>query len=172
MIRRLYRELRAIAGVRLRSEPAGHTLQPTAIVHEVYLKLVTHEGGAWRSRSEFVAAAARAMREILVDHARRKRSLKRGGDRERVCIDDAPDPGAHSPSSDGLDVLVLHEAIDDLHRVDERAARVVTLRFFGGLTVVEAADALGISRASAEEDWRVARAWLKRRMVREPEADA
>lgn len=164
MILRLYRELRAIAGVHLRRERMGHTLQPTAMVHEVYLKLATRGGDGWRSRGEFVAAAARAMREILVDHARRKRAMKRGGDWERVCIERAVDPDAPEPSSDGLDVLALHEALADLEQVDDRAARVVMLRFFGGLTVEEAADALGVSRSCAEEDWRVARAWLKGRL--------
>lgn len=164
---RLYRELRAIARSHLRREASGHTLQPTAIVHEVYLKLAGRHGGGWRSRGEFVGAAAKAMREILVDHARRKRAQKRGGGAEPVRIDDAADGDAIEPAKHGLDVIVLHEAISDLERVDPRAARVVTLRFFGGLKVGEAAEALGISRTCAEEDWRIARAWLKGRVSSE-----
>lgn len=164
MIQHLYRELRAIAGAQLRSERAGHTLQPTAIVHEVYVKLAAGEKGRWASRAEFVANAARAMREILVDHARRRRAAKRGGDCERVYIEDAVDPGAPDPAVTRLDVLALHEALSEFERLDERAARVVTLRFFGGLSVGEAADALEISKSAAEEDWRVARAWLARRL--------
>ncbi|HJT76246.1 MAG TPA: ECF-type sigma factor [Gemmataceae bacterium] len=153
----VYDELRRLAAARLARERPGHTLQPTALVHEAYLRLVA--GGdepAWESRRHFFAAAAEAMRRILIDQARRKKRAKRGGDRRRVDLDPVEVPDA----ARGDDLLALDEALDALAREAPEKAELVRLRFFAGLSVEEAGRCLGISRATADRHWAYARAWL------------
>ncbi|HEY2784528.1 MAG TPA: ECF-type sigma factor [Fimbriiglobus sp.] len=151
----VYDELRTLAAVRLAAEPAGHTLQPTALVHEVYLKLADRSG--FPDRSQFLAAAVEAMRRVLVDHARRKRAVKRGGDARRLAVDPDQFPGRNL---DPDDLISLDEALTRFAAIDPIAARVAALRVFTGLSVEEAGDTLGLPRASAYRDWAYARAWL------------
>jgi RNA polymerase sigma factor (TIGR02999 family) len=164
----VYAELRKLAAARLAGEKAGHTLQPTALVHEAYLRLV---GGGqpqdWTGRGHFFAAAAEAMRRILVESARHKRSQKAGGGRHRVDLD-AVEPAVADP---GEDLLAIDEALAELERKDSRKAELVKLRFFAGLTVEQAARALGIATSTADEDWAYARSWL-RLALGGPPADA
>jgi RNA polymerase sigma factor (TIGR02999 family) len=153
----VYKELRRLAGQKLAGEKPGQTLQPTALVHEAYLRLVgTSAEPHWNSRGHFFAAAAEAMRRILVDQARRKRSLRRGGNLQRHPIEDqeieAPEPS--------MDVLAIHEALERFQGVDATAAQIVKLRYFVGLTIPQAAEALGISTSTADRSWAYARAWL------------
>jgi RNA polymerase sigma factor (TIGR02999 family) len=153
----IYRELRRLAQHRLAREKPGQTLQATALVHEAYLRLVEgEEARRWNSRGHFFAAAAEAMRRILVENARRKRAEKHGGRLERQDVDDI-DIEAPSPSED---LLALNEALTKLEAEDPVKARLVKLRYFAGLTEEEAANALGISYASAQRQWRYARVWL------------
>jgi RNA polymerase sigma factor (TIGR02999 family) len=153
----VYDELRQLAAARLAAEPAGHTLQPTALVHEAYLRLVG-EGrpSDWNGRPHFFAAAAAAMRRILIDKARRKHSLKHGGGCVRINLDEALMVGAEPPPQ----LFELTELLDRLAVADPSAARLVHLRFFAGLTSDQAADVLGISPRSADHLWAYARAWL------------
>ena len=141
----------------MRRERADHTLSPTAVVHEAVIRLL---GGAVfdkaAGRSYLFASAARAMREILVDHARRRAADRRGGDRRRVPLDRV----VESFEAKELDVIALHEALDRLAEWDERQSQVITLRYFGGLTMSEVAESLGVSVVTVERDWRLARAWL------------
>ena len=165
----VYEELRKLAAHRIGNEKPGQTLQATALVHEAYLRLVDVEPSKrqqWNGRGHFFAAAAEAMRRILVEAARRKQSLKAGGDRRRVEVD-AVDPmiAAEAP---GLDLLALDEALAALAREEPRKVEVVKLRFFAGLTNDQAAEVLGISSATAENDWAYARAWLRLRLEGEP----
>lgn len=157
----VYDELCRLAGSYLRRERADHTLQPTALAHEAWMRMVDATRVVWRDRAQFLAIAARTMRQILVDHARAHRAQKRGGDAVRVTLSDAQ---ADFGRPD-LDVLAVDEALDALAALDERKARVVELRFFGGLTEEEAAHALGVSQTTVENDWRFARAWLHRRLT-------
>ncbi len=152
----VYDELRRIASRHMRREGEQHTLQPTALVHEAYLKLVDQKRAEWDGRTHFLCVASGAMRRILVDHARRRLRHKRGADFERVDIDEVLERAAASDD----DVLGLHEALDRLAALDERQARVVELRFFGGLSVEETAAALGVSRRTVEGEWTHAKAWL------------
>lgn len=154
----VYQELRRLAARRMAGEAPGHTLQATALVHEAYLSLVDAGGGKFQNRAHFFGAAAQAMRRILVDHARAKKALKRGGDLERVDLDGIDLP---SPMPDD-ELLALDEALDRLAMVDTRAVEMVKLCFFAGLTQQEAARELGVSLASAERIWSFARAWLLR----------
>jgi RNA polymerase sigma factor (TIGR02999 family) len=156
----VYDELRKLAAARMAAEPAGQTLQPTALVHEAYLRLVGGEERAWDSRGHFFAAAAEAMRRILIDNARRKRRQKRGGARRRVALD----PAQLSYSSTSEDLLDLNDALDCLAAEDPQAAQFVKLRYFAGLSVEEAAEMVGLSRSAACEHWAYARAWLHRRL--------
>jgi RNA polymerase sigma factor (TIGR02999 family) len=154
----VYDELRKLAAARLASEAPGQTLQPTALVHEAYLRLVgSDQGQPWNGRGHFFAAAAEAMRRILVDAARRKRSLKQGGDRRRVELADV-EPAVGAPD---LDLIALDEALDRLARTDPRKAELVKLRFFAGLTTEQAAAALGVSTSTADNDWAYAKSWLR-----------
>jgi RNA polymerase sigma factor (TIGR02999 family) len=154
----VYEELRKLAAARLASEKPGQTLQATALVHEAYLRLVgTNESQSWDSRGHFFSAAAEAMRRILVDNARRKQSLKKGGDRRRVDLDKAGDVTQPSRADD---LLALDEALSRLAEQDPTKAELVKLRFFGGLTIPDAAEALGISHATAERHWTFAKTWL------------
>jgi RNA polymerase sigma factor (TIGR02999 family) len=156
----VYDEFRALARHYLAQERMNHTLQPTALVHEAYLKLVDQTRVDWQGRSHFFAVAAQAMRRILVDHARSRQREKRGGGRPRVTLDEAV---ALSPQKDE-DVLALDEALEKLAALDARQAKVVELRFFGGMSVEEVAEALGVSKRTVEGDWTFARAWLSREL--------
>jgi RNA polymerase sigma factor (TIGR02999 family) len=153
----VYDELRKLAARRLAQEKPGQTLQATALVHEAYLRLVdTQKAQAWNSRGHFFAAAAEAMRRILVEQARRKQSLKAGGGRRRVDLADV-----ELAVGPGFDLLALDDALQQLARKDPRKAELVKLRFFAGLTVGQAAQALGIAPSTADEDWAYARSWLR-----------
>jgi RNA polymerase sigma factor (TIGR02999 family) len=154
----LYSELRRLAAQRLAHEAPGQTIQATALVHEAYLRLIgTSKDQHWNSRGHFFGAAAEAMRRILVDRARHKLSLKAGGDRHRQDLG-AIEPAAPEP---GIDLLALNDALTKLEIQDKRKAELVKLRFFAGLTNAEAALALGISTATADNDWAYARCWLR-----------
>jgi len=160
----VYQELRRLAAHKMAQEPSGHTLQPTALVHEAYLRLVgAGQPQQWEGRGHFFSAAAEAMRRILVDRAREKKALKRGGNLERVDID-AVELLAPMPDDE---LLALDEALDRLVTVDTRAAEMVKLCFFVGLTQEEAAHELGISVSTAERVWAFARAWLLREVKRQ-----
>jgi RNA polymerase sigma factor (TIGR02999 family) len=152
----VYEELRLLAAQKLSHEPAGQTLQATALVHEAYLRLVGDEPQSWENRGHFFAAAAEAMRRILIENARRKRREKHGGDRQRMDLATV-DPALDGPSDD---ILVVDDAIEKLAQEDPEAARLVKLRYFSGLTVPEAATVLGLSLRTAEREWAYARAWL------------
>jgi RNA polymerase sigma factor (TIGR02999 family) len=156
----VYDELRKLAAQKMAQEKPGQTVQPTALVHEAYLRLVGAGGPGWSSRGHFFAAAAEAMRRILVERARHKRSVKSGGDRRRENFEQV-EPAVAGPD---LDLLALDEALDALECHDPRAAAIVKLRFFAGLTVGEAAQSLGVSTATAENDWAFARCWLRREL--------
>jgi len=153
----VYDDLRRVAAAQMRREPAGHSLQPTALVHEVYLRLVDQRKVEWRSRVHFFAVAAGVMRRILVDHARARLAEKRGGGGETVSLvgDEAV---GNSPT---IDILALHEALERMAVFSPRQARIVELRYFGGLTIEEAAAAVGISDATLVREWTVAKAWLR-----------
>lgn len=154
----LYDELRVLAGRLMRAERPDHTLQPTALVHEAYLRLVDQRQVQWQGRAHFLGLAARMMRRVLVDHARARATAKRGGEQVRVTLDD------ETLASDerGLELLALDEALERLAEEDPRAGRVVELRFFGGLTVEETAGVLETSPVTVKRDWQYARAWLSR----------
>ena len=156
----IYDELRRQAARELRGERAGHTLQPTALVHEVYLRLAQPRRVPWKSRAEFFAASAQAMRRILVDHARKRAAFKRAGNWTRIELaDDVAIEGKRE-----LDLLALDDALARLAELDPRHARIVELRFFGGLSVAETASVLKVSTATVKRDWSLARAWLHRRL--------
>ncbi len=160
----VYEELRRLAEGQLASEPKGLTLQATALVHEAYLKL-SGSGRSWSDRRHFFAAAAEAMRRILVDHARRRNRLRRGGGRSRVDADLGLLPEVRPDD----EVLALADALYQFEREDERAALLVKLRYFAGLTMEEAAVVVGVSRATAARDWVFAKAWLKKSLADMPE---
>ncbi len=151
----VYEELRRLAASRMARESGRRTLQPTELVHEAYLRLVGDGDVAWDSRGHFFAAAAQAMRRILVDRARRRRRVKHGGGRARVPLDDAEPRGRES-----VDHVVLDEALRRIEEVDGRAAQVVMLRYFAGLGVEDTAKAMGVSAMTVKRDWAFARAWL------------
>ena len=157
LARHVYDDLRKRARGYLRRERGNHTLQPTALVHEAYLRLVDDGEKDWKGRTHFLAAAAIAMRRILIDHARERGAAKRGGDLHRVTLNDAAALGA----GPDVDVIALHDALERLEALNERHARVVELRFFAGLTTEEVAEVLGLSRATVDNDWRFAKRWLK-----------
>ncbi|MBI1852414.1 MAG: sigma-70 family RNA polymerase sigma factor [Planctomycetes bacterium] len=160
----VYDELRRLARSRLAREPAGQTLQATALVHEAYVRLVGEEGARFDGRAHFFAAAARAMRRILVERARHHGRRKRGGGRDRLSLSDVALSSGDDASS--VDVLDLNEALERLARYDERKCDVVSLRFFAGLDIDEIARALGVSRATIKADWSYARAWLHRELTK------
>ena len=155
----VYDELRRVARARLRAERAD-SLQPTALVHELYVRLVDLDRMTVRSRAHFLALAARLMREILVDHARRRQANKRGGGVTMIGLEEAS-PAAPTPV---VDVLVLDEVLQELRSFDARMSRVVELRYFAGLNIDETAEALDVSSATIERDWSVAKAWLSQRL--------
>jgi len=154
----VYEELRHQATRYLRRERPGHTLQTTALIHEAYLRLIDAKDVNWQSRAHFFAIAANLMRRVLVEHARRRDSDKRGGSQVRVQLDEAL---AVADETD-VDLLAIDEALNRLTTIDPQQARVVELRFFSGLTVEETAAALGVSPKTVKRDWSVARAWLRR----------
>jgi RNA polymerase sigma factor (TIGR02999 family) len=155
----VYDELRMLAASYLRKERQGHTLQPTALVHEAFVRLVGPESLEVKDRSHFFAIAARAMRRILVDHARRHQAGKRIAPGDKIALDDAPEL-SRQPDTD---VLWVHEALEKLQEINPRQAQLVELRFFGGLSNPEAAHVLGVSQGTVERDWKIARIWLHRR---------
>src|SRR6266496_598240 len=159
----VYSELRRLAGNYLRRERPGHTLQPTALVNEAYLKMVDQRNAKWQNRAQFYGIAAKLMRRILVDHARLKHAEKRGGSKpQRLSITSAQ---GLSTKPD-LDLLALHEALEELALIDPQQARIVELKFFGGLSIEETAEVLDVGHATVERDWKMARAWLRRKLNR------
>ncbi|MEZ4651036.1 MAG: sigma-70 family RNA polymerase sigma factor [Candidatus Eisenbacteria bacterium] len=156
----VYQELRAIAANYVKQERPGHTLQPTALTHEAYLRLRDTQDVTWKSRAHLIAIAARAMRHALVDHARARRAQKRGGG--GIVLEAAVMPDADSLPT--LDLLELDRALEELGQEDERKLGIVEMLYFGGLTTTEAADVLGVSRRTVERDWRFARAWLLKKL--------
>lgn len=157
----LYAELHSLARRALRRERPDHTLQPTALVNEAYLRLVGQDRVVWRNRAHFVAVAAQAIRRILIDHARMHRSLKRQGNSNRIPLDNI-----HLATEDrDIDLIALDEALLDLSDTHPRKAQVVELRFFGGLIVEEVAEIIGVAERSVERDWQFARAWLFRKLT-------
>ena len=154
----VYHELRALAGAYFQAESFPHTLQPTALVHEAYLRLARYGQPNWQGRIHFLASAACAMRQILVDHARRKRRSKRWGSYLRVELGEGPVSFGQRPE----DLLALDQALNKLARKDSRKAHIVELRYFGGLTVEEVAELLGVSKSTVEQEWTFIRAWLRR----------
>ena len=156
----VYEQLHRLAEGYFRRQPKGHTLNPTALIHEAYLKLAAREGGRWKDRTHFLAVAATAMRQILVDHARGREAVRRGGGRQRITLDESAMPSADRD----VDLLALDEALERLAGLDERKARVIELRFFAGLTVQETAAALGVSSVTVKRDWSMARAWIEREL--------
>lgn len=157
----VYSELRRLAGNYLRRERQNHTLQPTALVNEAYLKLIDQRRARWQNRAQFYGVAAQLMRRILVDHARAHQAAKRGGsDQQRLSITSAGELG-EKPDTD---ILALHEALNELSEMDPQQGRIVELKFFGGLSIEETAEVLGVGHATVERDWKMARAWLRRRL--------
>lgn len=155
----VYDELRRLAASYLGRQRDNHTLQPTALVHEAFLKLIDQTNG-FSNRAHFFAVAAKAMRHVLVDHARAKNADKRGGDWKRITLDQGL-----MPAGSTVDIVALDDALEHLGALDARQAQVVEMRFFGGLSVEEAAKVLGVSKSTVEADWRMARAWLSRRLA-------
>ena len=164
----VYEELRKLARNYLQRERSDHTLQATGLVHEAYLRLVDQSSMSWQNRAHFFAVAAQVMRRILVDHARAHRAEKRGGEREKIEFDEALAPSGEK----AVDLIALDDALQDLVTFDERQSRIVELRFFGGLTNEEIGDVLGISPRTIKREWRLAKAWLRREIMKEePDAD-
>jgi RNA polymerase sigma-70 factor, ECF subfamily len=154
----VYADLRRLAAGYMRREPAGHALQPTALVSEAYLRLIDQRRVKWRNRAHFFGVAARMMRRILVDYARRRRAERRGGHWARVTLTGL-DVAADEPNQ--LDVLALHESLERLAVFDPQQARIVELRYFAGLTIEEAAEVVGVSEATVTREWTIAKAWLR-----------
>ena len=169
----VYEELRRQAGIALRRENEGHTLQTTALVHEAWLRLDEQRETHWDSRSQFFAVAAQMMRRILVDHARRRHALKRGAAPTQVALsavdredERGAEPGATRSSLDPVDLLAIDDVLTRLAALDPQKARLVELRYFAGLSMSEAAEALGVSLATAGREWAIARMWLRRELER------
>lgn len=162
----VYEELRRLADQFLAGEQPGQTLQPTALVHEAYLRLVGPASASWENRAHFFGAAARAIRRILIERARARRRLRRGEGARPLALDDVVDPAAPEAR---LDLLELDEALERLAQIDAQKARIIELRFFGGLSTEETAEALGLSPSTITRDWRFARIWLHRELGREQE---
>lgn len=157
----VYNELRRLASNYLRRERAGHTLQPTALVNEAYLKLVDQKNAKWQNRAQFFGISAQLMRRILVDHARQHQAVKRGGSNQQRLSITSVEQFAKQPE---VDLLALNEALDELAKLDPQQGRIVELKFFGGLSIEETAEVLGIGHATVERDWKMARAWLRRQL--------
>jgi RNA polymerase sigma-70 factor, ECF subfamily len=156
----VYDELRRQAAAYMRRERPGHTIQATALVHEAYLRLMKEPNTRWQNRAHFCAIAAHSMRQILVERARARHRLKRAGDQQRITLSDA----MTAPASDAVDVEALDEALTRLSAMDPDLARLVEMRFFGGLTIEETADVMGVSPATVKRSWATARAWLRREL--------
>jgi RNA polymerase sigma factor (TIGR02999 family) len=154
----VYTELRRLAGHYMHQERPGHTLQTSALINEAYLRLIDHKNINWENRAHFFGVAAQAMRRVLVDYARSRRYIKRGGDVQMVPLDEA----ALVSRQKAADLVALDDALASLARIDPRKSRVVELRYFGGLSVEEAAEVLGISQATVMREWSTAKAWLLR----------
>ena len=162
LMRAVYAQLHLQAKRAMRAESPGHTFQTTDLVHEAYLRLVGQRRVAWQNRAHFYGIAAQVMRRLLVDHARGRGAAKRGGGMQRISLDENK---AHASNGDeGVDVLALHDAIDRLAALDAEQARLVELRYFAGLTIVETAKALGVSTATLKRDWEFTRRWLHREL--------
>lgn len=159
----VYTELRKLARRQLKGERSEHSLQPTALTHEAFLRLFGTQHVDWQNRAHFFAVASQLMRRVLVEHARKRRAVKRGGEPERVVLDDNNTP------ADGydVDVVALNEALNQLEALDSRQSRIVELRYFGGLSVEETAEVLELSPATVKRDWRVAKLWLRRALDNE-----
>jgi RNA polymerase sigma factor (TIGR02999 family) len=155
----LYGQLHGLAAAIFRSQRGNHTLQPTALVHETYLKMIRPGATPWQDRAHFCGVAAKAMRQILVNHARDKQALKRGGAAGRVTLS-----GAVGEGGPDLDVLDVHEALEELARLDARQARIAELRFFAGLNTQEVAEVVGVAPRTVELDWKMAKDWLAGRL--------
>ena len=173
----VYRELHALAQRHLRRERCDHTLQPTALVHEVYLRFARQRQDRWQSRGQFVAVASQMIRRVLVNHAKARGADRRGGDRRRVSFEEAPGADASGTAQSawvaptgtparGLDLLALDEALEKLERLDARQGRIVELRFFGGLEIDEIAKVVGVSPRTVDGEWALARAWLRAELRR------
>jgi RNA polymerase sigma factor (TIGR02999 family) len=156
----VYDELRKLAQAYLRDERSDHTLQATALVHEAYIRLVDWEHVSWENRAHFFALSAQVMRRILVDHAREKNAQKRGGGLTKLSLDDA----ISFPQQREVDLVALDDALRQLESMDDTQGKIVAMRFFGGLTIEETATALGISAATVNREWRLAKAWLLREL--------
>ena len=156
----VYNELRRLAARYLRRERANHTLQPTALINEAYLRLVDQQKVEWQGRAQFYGLAARVMRNILVDHARSHQAAKRGGQQFQVSFD-SDHRGCANPQ---IDFIAVHEALERLAAFDPKKAQIIELRFFGGLSIEETAEVLGVGHATVERDWKLARAWLQREL--------
>jgi RNA polymerase sigma factor (TIGR02999 family) len=169
LVQHVYAQLKQLAESYLRAERPNHTLQPTALVNEAYLKLVGQRDVRWQSRSHFLGIAAQAMRRILVDHARRRHAVKRDA-ANLITLDE----GMFARTASTLDVIAVSDALSRLSQLDERQSRIVELRFFGGLDIDETAHVLEISPATVKREWRVARAWLRRELSEGdgPQSDA
>ncbi len=154
----VYRELRRLAGHYMRRERPGHTLQASALVNEAYLRLVDYRRMQWQNRAHFFAVAAQAMRRVLVEHARSRQYAKRGGTAQRISLDDV----AVLTDQQAAELVALDDALTSLEALDARKARIVELRYIGGLSIEESAETLGVSTATVERDWRSAKAWLYR----------
>jgi RNA polymerase sigma-70 factor, ECF subfamily len=162
----VYQELRRLAASYLRRERPGQTLQPTALVHEAYMRLMKDRPDRWQNRAHFCAIAAHSMRQVLIERARARGAIKRGGGGPRITLDDALVAGGER----SIDLLALDQALERLAAMDPEQARLVELRFFGGLTVEETAEALDMSPATVKRHWTVARAWLARELEGSPQA--
>jgi len=160
LVELLYDELRGLASSLMRRERADHTLQPTAVVHEAFVRLVGQSAVDWQDRAHFFGIAARTMRQVLIDHARKHGAERRGGGRQRVTLDDS----APIAGPEGCDVVELHETLERFAALDERAARVAELKVFGGLTNDEIAQVLDVSPRTVVGDWTMARMWLGREL--------
>lgn len=152
----IYGELRSLAANYLRRERSGHTLQPTALVHEAYLRLIDQTQVRWQNRAHFFGVAAQMMRRILVDHARGHAAEKRGGEVQKITLDDNIDVSGERAA----ELVALDDALTELARIDEQKSRIVELRYFGGLSVEETAEVLGVSAPTVKRQWRMAKAWL------------
>ena len=158
----VYDELHRLAGAYLRREHREHTLQPTALINEAYLKLIQQHNTRWQNRAQFYGVAAQLMRRILVDHARSHYATKRGGDRINVSLKNI---GAFGEQPDA-DLLALHDVLNRLAEIDPDQSRIVELRFFGGLTIEETAEVMHVSHSTVEREWKIAKAWLKRELTK------
>jgi RNA polymerase sigma-70 factor (ECF subfamily) len=158
----VYADLRHLAGAYMRGERANHTLQATALVHEAYLRLVDWQNVSWENRAQFFAVAAQVMRRVLVDHARGKNAAKREGSQQRLALDEAV---SFSNEKD-FDLLTLEDALNSLEKLDPRQAKIVELRFFGGLSMEEAAHVMKISPTTVKREWTIAKAWFQRELQR------